>query len=169
MEGDMTAMASSRKLGPRDGKSVYFTGLGVRFMIDAETGGGFSLVEHPIDPRTLAAPMHRHANEDEYSCVVEGRVGVQLGDEVLEAGPGDLVFKPRGQWHAFWNPGDEPARLLEIISPAGFEQYFEEIAPLLPPNREEPDFERLGEVQARYGLEMDFESIERLSREHGLT
>ena len=102
----MTASTSSQKLGPSDGKSVYFTGLGVRFMIDAETGGGFSLVEHPIDPRTLAAPMHRHANEDEYSCVVEGRVGVQLGDEVLEAGPGDLVFKPRGQWHAFWNPGD---------------------------------------------------------------
>jgi mannose-6-phosphate isomerase-like protein (cupin superfamily) len=139
-------------------------------MVDSQTaGGGFSLVEHPIAPRTLAAPMHRHANEDEYSYVLEGRVGIQLGDDVLEAGPGDLVLKPRGQWHAFWNPGDEPARLLEIISPGGFEKYFEEIAPLLPPNREEPDFEALGATQARYGLEMDFESIERLTREHGLT
>ena len=165
----MAATQSNQKLGPKDGESVYFEGLGVRFMIDAATtGGGFSLVEHPIDPRTLAAPLHRHANEDEYSYVLEGRVGVQLGDEVLEAGPGDLIFKPRGQWHAFWNPGDEPARLLEIISPGGFEQYFAEIAPLLPPNREEPDFEALGAVMARYELEMDFDSIERLVTAHGL-
>jgi mannose-6-phosphate isomerase-like protein (cupin superfamily) len=166
----MTATQSSQVVGPSDGKSVHLGGLGVRFMIDSETaGGGFSLVEHPIAPRTLAAPLHRHANEDEYSYVLEGRVGAQLGDAVVEAGPGELIVKPRGQWHAFWNPGDEPARLLEFISPGGFEQYFAEIAPLLPPNREEPDFEALAATQARYGLEMDFESIERLSREHGLT
>lgn len=165
----MAATTSNSVLGPTDGESVDLGGLGVRFMIDsARAGGGFSLVEHPIAPRTLAAPMHRHENEDEYSYVLKGRVGVQLGDEVLEAGPGDLVFKPRHQWHAFWNPGDEPALLLEIISPGGFEQYFAEIAPLLPPNREEPDFEALGAVMARYGLEMDFDSIERLSQEHEL-
>ena len=165
----MTATQNSQLLGPSEGESVDLGGLGVRFMIDAaRAGGGFSLVEHPIAPRTLAAPLHRHANEDEYSYVLEGRVGVQLGDEVLEASPGDLVFKPRGQWHAFWNPGDEPARLLELISPAGFEQYFAEIAPLLPPNRGVPDLEALAAVQAKYELEMDFESIERLSREHGL-
>src|SRR5918912_3170906 len=104
----MTATNTNQLVGPDDGKSVYFSGLGVRFMIDGErSGGGFSLVEHPIDPRTLAAPLHRHANEDEYSYVLEGRVGVQLGDEVLEAGPRDLGFKPRNQWHAFWNAGDE--------------------------------------------------------------
>jgi hypothetical protein len=101
--------------------------------------------------------------------VLEGRVGVQLGDDVLEAGPGDLVVKLRNQWHAFWNPGDEPARLLEFISPGGFEQYFAEIAPFLPPNREEPDLEGMARVMAKYELEMDFESIERLTREHGLT
>src|SRR5919202_7116402 len=166
----MATTQDTQTLGSTDGERVDLGGLGVRFMIDGErSGGGFSLVEHPIAPRTLAAPLLRHANEDEYSYVLEGRVGVQLGDETLEAGPGELVFKPRGQWHAFWNPGDEPARLLEIISPGGFEQYFADIAPLLPPNREEPDFEALAAAQARYGLEMDFESIERLSREHGLT
>ena len=165
----MAATQHRQLIGPDDGAAVQFGGLGARFMIDGETsGGGFSLVEHPIAPRSLAAPLHRHANEDEYSYVLEGRVGAQLGDEVVEAGPGDLIIKPRGQWHAFWNPGDEPARLLEFISPGGFEQYFAEIAPLLPPNRAEPDIEALGAVQARYGLEMDFDSIERLSREHGL-
>jgi quercetin dioxygenase-like cupin family protein len=156
-------------LAPSAGGAVQLGGLGVRFMIGAdESGGGFSLVEHPIAPRALAAPLHRHANEDEYSYVLEGRVGVQLGDEVLEAGPGELVLKPRGQWHAFWNAGDEPARLLEIISPAGFERYFEEIAPLLPPSRDEPDFAALAEVQARYGLEMDPDSIGPLVERHGL-
>ena len=156
-------------LGPDGGRSVLMGGLGARLMIDAgASGGGFALVEHPIAPRTLAAPLHRHANEDEYSYVLEGRVGVQLGEETLEAGPGDLVLKPRGQWHAFWNPGDEPARVLEIISPAGFERYFEEIAPLLPPSRPEPDFAGLAAVQARYGLEMDPESIGPLMERHGL-
>lgn len=161
---------ATQVLRPSEGNAVDLGGLGVRFMIDSDTArGGFSLVEHPIAPRALAAPLHRHANEDEYSYVLEGRVGVQLGDETLEAGPGELVFKPRNQWHAFWNPGDEPARLLEIISPGGFEHYFEEIAPLLPPAREEPDFEALAQVQARYGLEMDPDSIGPLMERHGLT
>ena len=165
----MAATQSKQVIGADEGTTVLFGGMGARFMIDGETsGGGFSLVEHPIAPRALAAPLHRHANEDEYSYVLAGRVGIQLGDEVIEAGPGDLVLKPRGQWHAFWNAGDEPARMLEIISPAGFERYFEEIAPHLPPNREAPDFEALGEIRARYGLEMDLESMERLTREHGL-
>lgn len=160
----------ARVLGPGEGGRIDLGGLGVRFMVDGHTAaGGFALVEHPIAPRTLAAPLHRHANEDEYSYVLEGRLGVQLGEATLEAGPGELVFKPRGQWHAFWNPGDEPARLLEIISPAGFERYFADIAPLLPPAREEPDFAALAEVQARYGLEMDADSVGPLMERHGLS
>ena len=130
-----------------------------------EASPGFALVEHPIAPRTLAAPAHVHENEDEYSYVLEGEVGFEIGDEVLSAGPGQLVRKPRGIWHAFWNATEEPARLLEVISPGGFEQYFAELAPLLHPQR---DFDGLARLQAKYGLEMDFSSIERLSREHGL-
>jgi mannose-6-phosphate isomerase-like protein (cupin superfamily) len=96
-------------IGPNDGKAGSLGSIGVRLMADgAATGGGFSLVEHPMPPRALAAPLHRHTHEDEYSYVLEGRMGALLGDEVLEAGPGDLVFKPRNQWHTFWNAGDEP-------------------------------------------------------------
>ena len=110
-------------VGPNDGKAGSLGNIGVRLMIEgAASGGGFSLVEHPMPPRRLAAPLHRHANEDEYSYVLEGRMGALLGDEVLEAEPGDLVFKPRNQWHTFWNAGDEPCRILEIIAPAGFER-----------------------------------------------
>jgi hypothetical protein len=109
-----------------------------------------------------------HQHEDEYSYVLEGEVGFEVGDEVFTAQAGQLVAKPRGIWHAFWNAADEPARVLEVISPAGFERYFRELAQLIPPVRAERDLEGLAELQARYGLEMDFSSIERLSRQHGL-
>ena len=156
-----------RVLGPSEGEVVSLFTLGVRFMIDGDTtGGAFSLVEHQLPPRALGAPLHTHRNEDEYSYVLEGRVGIQLGDEVLEAGPGDLVFKPRGEAHAFWNAGDEPARLLEVISPAGFENYFRELAPLLA--AEDRDEAAIGDVLARYELEMDFETIPVLAERHGL-
>jgi mannose-6-phosphate isomerase-like protein (cupin superfamily) len=158
----------SHVLGPDEGKRVSLGGLGVRFMIDAaRSGGGFSLVEHPIAPRTLAAPMHVHEHEDEYSYVLEGRMGAQIGDHVIEAGPGELVFKPRGIPHAFWNPTDEPCRLLEIISPGGFEQQFADVAACMPADGP-PDIEGIAKAQARYGLAMDFTTIPSLCQEHGL-
>ena len=156
-------------IAPHQGDRVEFDGLGTRYLIRGEdTGGRFALVEHDLAPRVLAAPMHVHEHEDEYSYVTAGRIGVQIGDEVREAGPGELVFKPRGIWHAFWNAGDEEARLLELISPAGFERYFAEIAPLLPPQQPAPDIAGLMAAMGRYGLQMDMESMGRLIAEHGL-
>src|SRR5688572_4060197 len=123
------ASQGPRVVGPNDGEYVDLGSLGVRFMVwGEESGGGFSLVEHPIPPRSLCAPLHRHLGEDEYSFVLEGRMGAKLGDEVVFAGPGDLVFKPRNQWHTFWNAGDDVCRILEIISPAGFEHFFDDVA-----------------------------------------
>ena len=147
-------------VGPGDGKEGFLGSIGVRFMIDgSEAGERFSLVEHPMSPRALAAPLHLHTREDEYSFVLEGRMGALLGDDVVEAGPGDLVFKPRNQWHTFWNAGAGPCRILEIIAPAGFERFFDELA---------ADPEALPALAARYGLEFDFESVPRLCAEHGL-
>jgi hypothetical protein len=98
--------------------------------------------------------------------VLEGRVGAQLGDEVVYGEPGDLIFKPREQWHTFWNAGDEPARILEIVSPGGFEGYWEELVDIL--STDAPDLERIGAAAARYGLEMDLSSVPGLVSEHGL-
>ena len=131
-----------------------------------ETGGAVSFVVHPLAPRALGSPVHTHGAEDEWSFVLEGRVGVEIGGRVVLAGPGDLVLKPRGVPHAFWNPADEPARLLEVITPGGFENYFHELGELLA--APEPDLPRLGELAARYGLVMDPGSIPRLVAEHGL-
>ena len=156
-----------RIVGPSDGESGMLGSIGVRFMIDSdESGGGFSLVEHPMLPRRLAAPLHRHSREDEYSFVLEGRMGALLGDDVVYGEVGDLVFKPRDQWHTFWNAGDEPCRILEIISPGGFEDYFREMVEALasPP----PDMEKLAGIPAKYGLELDMESIPKLCAEYGL-
>ena len=160
-------MTAQHVLGPDDGEAVDLAGVGVRFMIDgARSGGGFSLVEHPLAPRTLGSPVHTHSREDEYSYVLEGTVGLLLGDDLVDARPGELVFKPRGVPHAFWNATDAPARLLEIISPAGFEQYFAEAASMFTG---EPDMEAFAALSERYGLDMDFDSVPRLVAEHGLT
>ena len=148
----------AKVVGRADGKAGFLGSIGVRFMLDGpEAEERFSLVEHPMSPRALAAPLHRHTREDEYSFVIEGEVGALLGEEVLIGEPGDLIFKPRNQWHTFWNAGDEPARILEIISPAGFERYFEELVDLGGVTQASPEL--LGELCARYGLDMDPDSI----------
>ena len=153
-----TREAKAKVVGPRDGKAGFLGSIGVRFMIDGdEAGERFSLVEHPMGPRALAAPLHRHNREDEYSYVLEGRLGALLGDEVVYGEPGDLVFKPREQWHTFWNAGDEPARILEIISPAGFERFFAELVDLGGSLQAEQQ-ELIG-LCGRYELEMDPDSV----------
>ena len=144
-----------------DSDTVYLFDLGTRYLVEGE---GFALVEHTLPPRALGSPLHRHTSEDEYSYVLEGRLGAQLGDDVVEAGPGELVQKPRGQEHAFWNAGDEPLRFLEIISPGGFAQYFRELAPVLAAG----DQEGMQEIAARYELEIDFTTIPVLAGRYGL-
>src|ERR687889_469469 len=161
------ADAAAKVLRAGGGQSGFLGSIGVRVMIGgAESGGGFSLVEHPMSARALGAPLHRHSREDEYSYVLEGRMGAILGGAVVEAGPGDLVYKPRGQWHTFWNAGDVPARILEIIAPAGFEQFFAELAPLADGGA--PDPELMGELCARYALDMQPESVPGLCERFGL-
>jgi quercetin dioxygenase-like cupin family protein len=165
---EMTMEATRLLAGPDAGRTVRFGGFSTRYVVSAEqTDGAFALIEHELAPRQLGAPMHTHAREHEISHVTAGRLGVQIGDEVLVAGPGDTVRKPRGIPHAFWNPGDETVRFLELITPPGFEHYFAEIAPMLDGSGP-PDLEALAAACARYEMEMDFGSMERLIGDHGL-
>ena len=163
------ATGTARILGADEGKAGVLASIGVRFMIDGDrSGGGFALVEHPMPSRALAAPLHRHSREDEYGVVMEGRVGALLGDDVVYGGPGDLIFKPRGEWHTFWNAGEEPARLLEIISPSGFERYFEELTELPTDLDRDQRVKTIAAIAERYGLEMDFGSVPGLLEEYNL-
>ena len=152
---------------PQEGRAGFLGSIGVRFLIDGhEADERFSLVEHPMSPRALAAPLHLHTREDEYSFVLEGRMGALLGDDVVEAGPGDLVFKPRNQWHTFWNAGDEPCRILEIISPAGFERFFQELVDMGGVAQADP--EAFASLRERYGLEMKPDTVPELVQRFGL-
>ena len=154
------------KLATADGAHVRFgKALGTRRLLAAgATDGRFGIVEHDLPAGQLGAPIHTHEREDEYSYVLSGRLTVQLGDEVREAGPGELVVKPRGIPHTFWNAGTETVRFLEIISPAGFEEYFFALAE--PFNAR--DLPGMAAIRERFRLEVRPESIPILLERHGL-
>jgi mannose-6-phosphate isomerase-like protein (cupin superfamily) len=136
------------------GKEFHSGRLGTQWKIDSsQTGGRFSVIHHQLLPRTLAAPLHRHHREDEHSYVLKGRFGALLGDHVVTAEVGTWVFKPRQQWHTFWNAGDDLCEIIEVISPGGFEDYFRELRDIWP------DGAKSGPLLKKYELDMDFDSV----------
>lgn len=155
-------------IGTGEGRVVIEGGFGVVLQVPGEaTGGAYSVVEHPLSPGVLAAPPHAHRNEDEVSYVVEGRVGAWLDGEESVAEAGDYIIKPRGVPHTFWNAGEGPARVVEIISPAGFEAYFEELAGLISGDGE-PDFGAIARLAGRYGLTFQPERMGEILERHGV-
>ena len=152
-------------LPPREGKSVWLGGVGVDYKVSGEqTGGAFSIVEHPIEPGRLVPP-HLHTREDELSYVLEGEIGVRVGDEVKIATPGCYVFKPRGIPHTFWNAGSRTGRIIEMISPAGFERFFLELAELI---KAEASLDQIMAAGARYGNEYRLDWVPELTEKYQL-
>ena len=168
----MTAVPTTPRTGVvrmDDGLALLRGPLGALLLAGRDdTAGGPAFVVHDLAPRALGSPLHTHRREDEWSFVLEGEIGVEIGDDVSVAGPGALVLKPRGVPHAFWNASDRPARFLEVITPGGFEGYFSALAEVLAAGGP-PDVERLTAVAAEYGLEVDPASVPRLAQRHGLT
>jgi mannose-6-phosphate isomerase-like protein (cupin superfamily) len=164
-KGDNHQMFRRISIPPDEGHSVDLGGVGVHFKIRGEeTGGAFAVVEHPVAPCVVVEP-HSHQHEDEFSYVLEGIIGVRIGDEEFEAGPGTYIVKPRGILHTFWNPGPHPARLIEIISPAGFEHFFEELATLL--ERQPVDESSIEDLTEHYGLTFDHSWLPDLQQRFG--
>ncbi len=166
----MTTVQAARltvEPGERRGKSFQEGGIGVLFKIyGAETGGSLAVVEHPIDAHRLVPP-HTHSDTDEYSYVLEGEIGARIGDRVLRAPVGTYVFKPRAIMHTFWNATDKPARILEILSPAAFERFFEAMSDLF--TKPSPDMpERLSALAASYNSPLSFDWVPELKSKYGL-
>jgi mannose-6-phosphate isomerase-like protein (cupin superfamily) len=163
LSGRSTLLSSPLLISSEAGETFATSRLGIHWKIDGlQTGSRFSVVHHQLPPRKLAAPLHRHHREDEHSYVLTGTLGALLGDDVVTAEPGTWVFKPRGQWHTFWNAGDTPCEIIEVISPAGFENYFRELRDIWP------DRTKAALVRQKYELDMDLNSVSILCTRFGL-
>lgn len=160
---------NTKIIQPAVGESLLIgNSFGVVFKVLSEaTVGSVSIVEHTLTPKSLGAAPHKHTHEDEVSYVLEGELAVLQGDELTIVGPGAYVVKPRGIFHTFWNPGTEMVRFVEIIAPGGFENYFAELAPLIPADAP-PDMDGLFALAARYGLEFDMSRMSVLLQKFGL-
>jgi quercetin dioxygenase-like cupin family protein len=154
---------------PAAGRSVQIGGMGVDFKVWGETTGGrLAIVEHPMDAGRLVPP-HVHHDEDEISYVLEGTFGVRVGDEIGTAAAGSYVFKPRGVPHTFWNSGPGPARLIEILCPAGFERFFEALGALVESVTDPAELDtRRVELGDRYHLDFLPEWIPELKQRFNL-
>jgi len=116
-----------------------------------DTDGAVAIVEHPFPVGSMVLP-HLHTREDEYSIVTEGEIGFRSGDREVVLGAGGYITKPRNELHAMWNAGDVPARMIEVISPAGFEKFFEELTDLLAAT-DLPEMAEIAALAANYGLQ----------------
>jgi quercetin dioxygenase-like cupin family protein len=132
----------------------------------AETGS-ISIVEHVFEARVLVPP-HRHTREDEISYVVAGEIGFRSDGREVSLSAGGYIVKPRGELHSMWNAADEPARMIEIIAPGGFERYFVELAEAVVAAGGRPDPAVIAPVAERYGLSFDFSGIPDLVERYGL-
>ena len=155
MDIPTAATGVANVIGLEEGAPLDFAGVHGRLKIDGTVSGQRFVAAHfpSIAPHTLGAPLHRHHREEEYTFVVAGRLSLQLGDQMISAEAGSWVIKPRGQWHTFWNAEVTPCATIEIVSPAGFQEYFKELADI------EPGFKHLASLNTKYGIDMDFESI----------
>ncbi|WP_328475443.1 cupin domain-containing protein [Actinoplanes sp. NBC_00393] len=140
-----------RVVEPGGGRLADLGAITVDFKLwGADTGGALAIVEHEFPPGALVPP-HIHTLEDEYSIVTSGRIGFRSGDKEAVLGAGGYITKPRGEAHAMWNAGAEPARMIEVISPAGFELFFRAVADML--EADDPDPERGAALAAEHGLQ----------------
>jgi quercetin dioxygenase-like cupin family protein len=135
---------------PGEGAERDLGTIGVVFKLSGEqTNGQVSIVEHPF-PVGACVPPHMHTREDEYSIVTEGEIGFRSGEREVVLGAGGYITKPRGETHTMWNAGDAPARMIEVISPAGFEHFFWELGGLMATGGPAP--EALGALAEEHGL-----------------
>ena len=153
MSAGTVAATTVKVVQPGEGRrGELMPGVGVIFKIDgADSGGALAVVEHPFEVGGIVPP-HVHHREDEFSIVLEGEIGFRSEDKEIVLGPGGYIVKPRGEVHAMWNAGRTPARMIEIISPAGFEELFRTVVGLT--ERGEAEMSKIVELTNHYEVPM---------------
>jgi quercetin dioxygenase-like cupin family protein len=163
----MSAVLNPKLIAPEDGKTIKLFGVRFGYKVEStDSGGQLAMLEVEIPAGTLVKP-HNHSREDEFSLVLAGTVGARIGDQVLEAGQGSYLVKPRGTPHAMWNASSSPAKVIEILSPGGMEAYFEELAPILihEGGAGPPEYY---ELASKYGITILDDWIEELERTYNV-
>ena len=146
-------MASEIVRKPGEGKKVLFLGSEITLKVAAKDSGGlFSAVEVAIAGGAHGPPPHIHYAHDEFFYVLEGEVRLPLDGREIVATAGFIVFVPRGMAHTYFNPGDKPAKLLALFTPAGYERYYNEIAQMFPSGAP-PDAAELLPIIKKYDTE----------------
>jgi mannose-6-phosphate isomerase-like protein (cupin superfamily) len=123
----MTMDKGSLVLLPGEGTTVRLPGNEITLML-GRPDGAYSLVEWVSAPGVPGTPLHIHRITDEAFYVLEGTFGFQVGERTVDGAAGAFFYVPKGLEHAYWNQGPTPARMLIMMSPPGFERYFEELA-----------------------------------------
>ncbi|MDH6523158.1 quercetin dioxygenase-like cupin family protein [Streptomyces sp. SAI-135] len=147
---------------PHKDQQVSLGGIPTTFrVLGADTGGRLSIVEQTIAPGILFWP-HVHSDHDQVNIVLDGELGVRIGDREWTAVAGETITKPRHVPHTVWNAGTTPARILEISAPATFEDYFLALSAL------GPDDAARAEIQQRYGVSGVPDWTEELQERYGV-
>jgi quercetin dioxygenase-like cupin family protein len=118
-----------------------------------DTGGAYSLFE-VVSPPGGGPPLHVHEREDESFYVLAGEFLVRTGDRTFPAPAGAFVRFPRGTAHAYRNVGAGAGRLLVIVSPGGYERFFEAMSRIPVPPDGPPDLAQVMAVARRYGVDV---------------
>ena len=144
---------------PERARRVWFLGQPIELMVTGEqTGGAYAVTEAMAAPGFGAAP-HIHRREAEGVYVIEGELRFTVDERHIEGPAGTFLHIPKGSTHAWTNVGTEPAKLLTLYTPAGFEKLFEALGePITDPQTAPPkplDFARLREAGHAYGLEIE--------------
>ena len=116
-----------------------------------ETDGQLGLVEQVVPGGYPGPALHMHPDFDELFYVMEGTLGFRIGDRAHQAGPGTVAFVPRGTPHTFANTTPAPARSLVLVTPGGFERYFEALIGLIARAGGLPPEEELRELGIAHG------------------
>ena len=151
-------LTQPRLLAPGEGDHISFLGTIMTVKAGGDvTGRNLSVIEC-LAPPGFGPPPHRHDIEDELFLVLEGEVSFWCAGREATYGPGGFAWCPRGLPHRFEVSQDGPARLLQLTTPAQFEDFALALgarvssAELPPPV--EPDVDELVRVAADFQIEI---------------